>query len=148
MGSGPSSDDAGRGRENLYLSALVFLSFFPKQVWRRRQRVRPRSQPGYARAREFGPRQRRELSAVLNLTRRREGKWAPVTCPLLLYALVLALLHSVILALSCVYFPLLSFLRTCVLYTGVCVCVCVCVCVYNQRTKQLIKNGVFSFLPK
>ncbi|CAM9684053.1 unnamed protein product [Rangifer tarandus platyrhynchus] len=37
----------------------------------------PRSLPGYARAREFGPRQRRELSAVLNLPRRREGKWAP-----------------------------------------------------------------------
>lgn len=81
---------------------------------------------------------------MLNLTRRREGKWAPVTRPLLLYALVLALLHSVILVLSCVYFPFLFFLRTSVLYTDVCVCVRVC----NQRTKQLIKNGVFSFLPK
>ena len=119
-------------------SGLPF-SFFPKQVWRRRQLVRPRSLPGYARAREFGPRQRRELSAVLNLPRRREGKWAPVSCPLLLYSLFLSPLHSVILAFPCVYFPLLSFRRIRVLHAGVCV---------YQRTKQLIKNGVFSFLPK
>lgn len=92
-----------------------------------------------ARAREFGPRQRRELSAVLNLPRRREGKWAPVSCPLLLYSLFLSPLHSVILALPCVYFPLLSFRRIRVLHAGVCV---------YQRTKQFIKNGVFSFLPK
>ena len=99
----------------------------------------PRSLPGYARAREFGPRQSRELSAVLNLPRRREGKWAPVSCPLLLYSLFLSPLHSVILALPCVYFPLLSFRRIRVLHAGVCV---------YQRTKQFIKNGVFSFLPK
>lgn len=81
---------------------------------------------------DFGPRQRRELSAVLNLPRRRWSKGAPVTCPPLLYPLLQSSLHSPILVLFRVYFLLLSFLRTRVQYTDICAYIYV-----SQRKKHI-----------
>lgn len=87
------------------LSFCSARSLSPKQVWWRKQRARQPLPSGWARALEFGPRQRRELSAVLTLPRRRGSKRAPVTCPLFHYPLLLSFLYSVIFAHSYAYFP-------------------------------------------